>query len=244
MRRQRSLRSVPTSVFLMLAVGLSLQVLYQTWVLQSPAKEENLPPAPDTSVLTVLSLGDSITLSKLTMLWLQAFDNQPGVSLPLAQLDYDHLEAWLSRIVALDPKGQYPLLAASRIYAEVNHPAKQRQMMEFVYHQYFQDPTRRWPWLAQVAVSAKHRLKDLSLALKYAQAIADNENGKAIPHWAKQMDVFILEEMGEYESAQLLIGGLLTSGTIVDKHEIHFLEQQLSKMEAKHRLQQNSEVDQ
>jgi len=47
------------------------------------------------------------------------------------------------------------------------------------------------------------------------------------------MEVFILEDMDELESAKVLIGGLLQSGQISDAHEIHFLEERLKEMEAK-----------
>src|SRR4030067_2185329 len=109
----------------------------------------------------------------------------------------------------LDPQGQYPLLAASRLYGEVPDPARQREMLEFVYHKFQEDPARRWPWLAHAAVIARHRLKELPLALKYAHALADKSAGHDIPNWAQQMEIMLLEDMGEVETAQVLLGGLL-----------------------------------
>ena len=43
-------------------------------------------------------------------LYLQAFDNQPGVSIPFRDLDYRRVTQWLETILALDAAGQYPLL--------------------------------------------------------------------------------------------------------------------------------------
>ncbi len=164
-------------------------------------------------------------------LYLQAFDNQSGISIPFLDLDYDRVETWLTRILELDPIGQYPLLMASHIYAQVPDTAKQRKMLDFVYQQFFKDPNRRWPWLAHAAIMAKHRLNDLPLALRYAQAIRQYATASDVPHWTSQMPIFILEDMGEVESAKILLGGLLVSGIITDPNEIHFLTERLQQLE-------------
>ena len=108
--------------------------------------------------LQVASMGDPLVLAKALNLWLQSFDNQPGVSIPFRNLDYKKVEGWLSRILALDPRGQYPLLAASRLYAEVPIEDKRREMLDFVYEQFRLDPNRRWPWLAHTSVSRRQSL--------------------------------------------------------------------------------------
>ncbi|MCI0400336.1 MAG: hypothetical protein L0Y67_02065 [Gammaproteobacteria bacterium] len=165
------------------------------------------------------------------MLWLQAFDNQPGISIPFKDLDYDKVTGWMELILELDPRGQYPLLAASRVYGEVPVEGKQRHMLDFVYRQFLLDPNRRWPWLAHAIYVAKHRLKDLPLALKYARAMTLYARGDNVPQWARQMEIYVLEDMGEAEGAKVLIGGLLESGTITDPHEIRFLTERLKRIE-------------
>ncbi|HCC53611.1 MAG TPA: hypothetical protein DEQ20_01595 [Desulfobulbaceae bacterium] len=231
--RERPISTVPKSALLLLALGLSLQIAWHATQPQRLAQAEDLPPAPSLFVLKVISLGDPIALAKALMLYLQAFDNQPGISIPFHKLDYTRVEGWLGRILELDPPGQYPLLAAGRIYGEVTVETRQRQMHNFVYQRFFDDPNRRWPWLAHVAVTTKHQLHDLPLARKYAQAIRLNATGTEVPHWAKQMEIFILEDLDELESAKVLIGGLLEGGQISDTHEIRFLERRLQEMEAK-----------
>ena len=153
------------------------------------------------------------------MLYVQAFDYQAGTRVPYRNLDYEHLEAWLARILELDPAGQYPLMSASRLYAEVPDREKQRQMLEFVFREYLKDPNRRWPWLAHATVLAKHQLKDLPLARKYAVALERNTTTPEAPMWVRQMEPFILEDMNELEAARVLIGGLLASGQITDRRE-------------------------
>lgn len=233
---ERPLPAVPKPALALLALGLCLQVALHFNQPPRQAAAENLPPPPSATVLNLASLGEPIALAKALMLYLQAFDNQAGVQLSFQQLDYGRVQGWLGRILQLDPPGQYPLFAASRLYGEVNDEPRQRQMLEFVYQQFFADPNRRWPWLAHAAIVAKHRLKDLPLARKYAQAIRLHATASNVPNWAKQMEIFILEDMNEVESAKVLIGGLLASGQVSDPHEIRFLRERLDELEAKARV--------
>src|SRR5262245_54641556 len=133
-------------------------------------------------------------------------------------------------ILKLDHAGQYPLLMASQLYAQVPDPDRQRLMLEFVFEQFPYDPERRWPWLAHGAIMAKHRLNDLPLALRFAQEIAKRTKGA--PAWARQMHIFLHEDLGEYEAARILLGGLLASGTVTDSHERVLLLERLERLKS------------
>src|SRR6266699_135936 len=230
---QRSIAAVPRGVLALLALGLAAQIGVKAAAPAPRAAAEDLPPAPSTAALRLASVGASVAPGKALMLYLQAFDYQSGSKVPYRDLDYDRLEAWLARILELDPRGQYPLLAASRLYAEVPVEAKQRSMLEFVYRQFLLDPNRRWPWLAHATAIAKHRLHDLPLALRYARAIERHAVADNVPLWAKQMEIFILEDMNELETARLIIGGYLQSRTVKDPAELRFLDERLKQLEAR-----------
>jgi hypothetical protein len=180
--------------------------------------------------LRAASLGEPVALAQVLTLYLQAFDNQPGISVPFGQLDYGVVIAWLSSALELDPAGQYPLMMASHVYAQVSDENKRRTMLEFVHRQFLRDPERRWRWLAHAALIAKHRLEDMPLALRYAEDIA--RHAKSAPGWARQMRIFILEDMGESEAAAVLLGGLLESGELHDANEIRFLTQRLDSIKS------------
>jgi hypothetical protein len=234
---ERPVAQVPRLILALLAVGLAAQVGWKAASPPLPARAEDLPTAPGIAALRLASFGDPIALAKVLMLYVQAFDFQSGSKVPYRDLDYGKLEAWLKRILELDPQAQYPLLAASRLYAEVPVEPKQRSMLEFIYTQFLLDPNRRWPWLAHAAIIAKHRLKDLPLARRYAAAIQLHVTAGSVPLWARQMEIFILEDMNELEAARIMIGGYLESGKIDDPAELRFLDQHLKELEARQKAQ-------
>ena len=166
------------------------------------------------------------------MLRLQAHDRQPGTSLPFRDLDYARVAGWLDAIIDLDPRADAPLLAAARVYGSVSDPGRQRTMFDLVHRRFLEDPARRWPWLAHAAVMAKHRLADPSLALRYAAAVTEHATGPDVPPWVRDMSAVIAADLGELDTARILIGGLLHSGRVTDPREIEFLGAQLARLEA------------
>jgi hypothetical protein len=177
------------------------------------------------------------------MLYVQGFDEPAGTSIAWRDMDYGKVATWLQRVLELDPRGQYPLLAASEVYGAVSDPVRARLMLEFVYARVEEDPDRRWPWLAHAALVAKHQLRDLPLARRYARAIRLRATGAQVPAWARELEVFILEDMNELDGARALIGGLLREGRITDPHELEFLSGRLKRLERLERLQGPDQPD-
>jgi hypothetical protein len=186
---ERAISTVPGAVLALLAAALASQLALKALEPRPAATAADLPPAPPTAALRLASLGEPIAAANLLSLYLQAFDTQPGISIPFQDLDYDRVEDWLIRVLELDPPGQYPLLMASQVYSQVPDEKKQRQMLDLAYRQFLLDPNRRWRWLAHAAIMAKHRLKDPDLALRYARAINQYATSTEVPHWAKQMHI-------------------------------------------------------
>jgi hypothetical protein len=229
---ERRLSAVPRGLLWALAAAFLLQLTFAALQPRPRAVAEDLPVLHSAAVLRAVSLGDPIPLAQALTLYLQAYDNQPGISIPFLQLDYDRVEQWLTRILELDPVGQYPLMMAAQVYAQVPDARKQRRMLEFVYARFSADPDRRWRWLAHAVIITRHRLEDPALALRYARALRVGARGPSVPGWARQMEIFLYEDMGEYQSAKVLLGGLLASGEVSDPHEVRFLLERLKALEA------------
>ncbi len=227
----KPLSAVPKGVSLLLAGTLALQLLWQR-APPEPPRAAALPAAPTAAALRLASLGEPLAMSRLLMLSLQAYDDQPGLSLRLNQLDYAAVAGWLDAALALDPRSQYPLLAASQVYAASSDPARVRLMLDLVYRRFGDDPGRRWPWLAHAALVARHRLHDLPLARRYAQAIRRQATGPGVPAWAREMEALMSQDMNELEDARTLIGALIADGQITDPHELRFLSERLDAIAA------------
>jgi hypothetical protein len=229
--RERSLQAVPAWIRGALLACIAAQLGVQAQRPPPAAMAEDLPPAPRAQALRAASLGEPAALARLAMLYLQAYDLGAGNALPYRRLDYARLVQWLRAILDTDPRSEYPLFAAARVYAEIDDPARCREMLAFIHQAFLEDPDRRWPWLAHAALLAKHRLQDLPLARRYAADIQRLATDPGVPDWAKQMEIFILEDMNELEAAKILLGGLLAAGRISDPQERRFLQGRLEELE-------------
>jgi hypothetical protein len=215
--------AAPRWVIAFLAASLAAQVAWQAARSGLSKDQSELPPAPGAPALRLASFGEPEALARLAMIFVQSRES----------IDYTRLFAWLESVLALDPRTQYPLFAAARVYAETGDNGRTRAALDFVYRQFLHDPARRWPWLAHAALLAKHRLKDLPLARAYARALEQHTAGVALPLWARQMEIFILEDMNELDAARIMIASWLESGQIDDPAEMRFLKQRLDELEAR-----------
>lgn len=232
---ERRIERVPLPVLYALGAALVLQIGWQVLQPAPGARPVPLPAPPPAAVLRVASLGEPIAAAQWLALRLQSWDNQPGISIPYRELDYARVLGWLDAMLGLDPGGQYPLLMAAQLYSQVPAEAKQRMMLDFVHRKFFEDPDRHWRWLAHAAVMARHRLRDDALALRYADDIA--RHARKAPGWARQMRIFLLEDMGETQRAAILLGALLDAGEVRDPNEIRFL---MQRMEALKNVEKSS----
>lgn len=226
---ERPLSRLPRFMLPLLMIALALQLIWHAAQSRQRAQYEPLPPPPPAALFSLMAMGDNLLASRVLDIWLQAHDNQPGISIPFNQLDYVRVTQWLDLSLQLDARDGYPLLVASHIYATVNDAARTRIMLDFIEQKFIEQPRYRWRALADASIAAKHRLKDLPLALRYADTLAAHA-GDDVPYWAKDIRLIVLEEMGEKETLRVLIGGLLQNGNITDPYELRFLQQRLDDL--------------
>lgn len=232
--RTRPWKAVPAWFVIGFLFLLALQLVWGALRTSPQANISDLPEPPAPAYLRLAGMGDNIFLSRVLVLWLQGHDYQPGISLAYRDLDYDRLIEWLDTILLLDPANQSPLLLASRVYGSVNDPDRQRKMLAFVADKFIDNPAQRWRWMAHAVYVARYRLDDNDLALKLARKLAGHSPDN-VPSWARQMHIFILEDMGRIEAAKVLLGGLIDSGEIEDPNELRFLMRRLRDLEARSR---------
>ena len=79
------------------------------------------------AALRALSMGEPQAMAQFLTLFLQAFDNQPGISIPFRSLDYARVIVWLKTALALDPVytiGQQIAHGIDRVLRPINLPNK------------------------------------------------------------------------------------------------------------------------
>jgi hypothetical protein len=226
-RDERALSAVPRWLWAALAIALASQLAVQS--LRAPAARHTatLPPPPRPAALRLAAFGENEALARLVALHVQGYD--------AGRVEPGRLTGWLQGALALDPRSAYPMFLAARVYAETADAQRARAVLAFIHGEFLRDPNRHWPWLAHAALLAKHRLRDLALARRYASDLQRRVTAPGVPLWATQMEVFILEDLNELEAAKVLLGGLLASGKIGDPAELRFLKQRLEALEAKTR---------
>jgi len=214
---------VPRWVLGLLALSLGAQLSWQATSSSRATDAADVPHPPPPQALRLASFGEHEAAARLAMVYIQSFRSP----------ELPPLLGWLRAALETDPRSHYPLFLAARVYAENTDAERTRGVLEFVHQEFRRDPDRRWPWLAHAALLAKHRLKDLPLARRYAQAIERSATGPGVPLWAGQMEIFILEDMNELEAARIMIASLLESGVVHDPAELRFLKERLETLEGK-----------
>lgn len=227
MKKERTIRAVPKGVILVLFILLVVQISTRALSPLAAPSPSDLTGLPNNKIIQSAFLGDGVLAGRLLMLWLQARDTQTGALMANNQRDYRRLSQWLMQLSELDPRSHYPLLLAGRVYSQTSSPQRIRIMLDTVNNLFKRSPKQFWRWQAEAAVLAKHRLQDQSLALEYAQSLAELTPPKLLPYWARDMQFVLLQDLGKKQELELLVGGLLASGQVREEKEIEWLSQQL-----------------
>jgi hypothetical protein len=213
--------------WLLLCACLAANVLFQR--LNPPTWSDayllgNPPPA---AAVRVATLGEDVLASYLVMLYLQNLNVHLGLATPLADIDRPAIVRWLDLAIQLDPGSGYPLLLASRHFAETGSPGQRRLMLDWVYRRFVERPDQRWEWLVHAVYVARHVLNDNALAEYYAAALRTQVNDPKAPSWVRQMDLLLRADLGEAADARAILGRLIEAGQIRSPAELKFLESRL-----------------
>ena len=180
-----------------------------------------------------MAMGSYRLLGYLLSLRLQLHDNQAGQHFRYSLMDYDLLVDWLETLSDIDTDSEYPMLLASRIYTQTGNPERLRKILGFIERRFDDNPQLHWRRLAEASLIAKHKLKDLDLALRFADKLAKQPASVKMPHWARDFQFLLLAELNETESAIAIIEALLQSGSVKDPDERRFLREKLSDFQQK-----------
>lgn len=233
-RGERRFSQLPRPLLIGFAVLFLAQLVYHHFNRSSLAPTYRPLSAPHSAgIYRALAMGSEQLMASLLAIRIQLHDNQAGQHFRYSRIDYSILVEWLERISRLDPTSEYPMLLASRIYAQTRDETRLRRIIGYIEREYDTDPQLHWRRLAEASVIARHRLQDLELALSLAEKIAAQPASVIIPHWARDLQFLLLAELNELEAAIAIIQVMIESGSITDPDERRFLEEKLSDFQQK-----------
>jgi hypothetical protein len=220
-------RSYRIAPWLLLTACLAANVTFQRTHVPVWTTDYTLGAPPASAEIRAAALGEDVFAGYLVGVYLQNFNVHLGQATAVADIDRGALTQWLDLETTLDPGSGYPLLLASRHFAETGTPLQRRMMLDWVFQRFEEQPNQRWPWLAHAVFIARHVLKDNSLALSYAAALRTQVTDPRVPSWVRQMEMLLRADLGEIEDAKILLGGLVAAGQIRSPAELQFLESRL-----------------
>lgn len=231
-QRQRKLHQVPVYALLGMLILFAVQLSHHHWFKSSiidSYKALRQPASAD--FYKAIALGSDRLWSYLLLLGVQLHDNQRGRHINYIHLNYETLQDWLLTLYELNPLSDYPAFLAARVYGQVPDKNKVRTMITVIETLFRRNPQQHWRRMTEACLLAKHQLQDLPLALKLAKDINTLPKTIKLPFWARDMELVLLDELNQFESAQLLISSMLQSGEIRDEDEIRFLKFRLLKIQ-------------
>ena len=216
-----TLTSHPLLKFFFLC-ALILNVL--TWVYARDIKGRwaNVPPVPSRAGAASFALGDQQFAYRVIAIMLQNLGDTGGRSTPLDQYNYDDLAKWFFLEDQLDTRSNYMPFLASYYFGAVQDPQKLPPLLAYLRKIGESAEGERWRWLAHAVYLARFDMKDQDRALELAYALASIKNDK-MPHWARQMPVFVLNMKGDKKEALDMMVEMLRSGAdTMSAAEINF----------------------
>lgn len=212
----------PFKALAAVVAALCLQALFWSQTRDLRAGLEEVPPAPSPAVANALALGDHQFLYRTTTFALQNLGDEGGRVTPLKDYDYQRLGRWFSLLDQFDPRSNYLPVLVGHYFSQSPEPDHVRVVIAYLSRIALREPAQNWRWLAHAVYLARHKVKDLGLALNLAYRLAALE-APGMPIWTRQMPAFVLAEVGDKEAARDLMEAILESDPNLAAGEIDFM---------------------
>lgn len=227
-RGERPISQIPWPLLAGFILIFGLQLFSHNFSESNQSEQYRALEAPlDSTIYRGLSMGSEQLYSYLLAIRLQLHDNQAGHHIRYRYIDYELLIDWLDQIHQLNPRSEYSMMLASRVYSQTQDKHRLRLILNYIDSAFMADPQLHWRHQAEATVIAKHKLRDIDLALQMAQRLSDLPQSIVMPRWARDMQFLLLGELNEFESALVIIDALLKSDAVNDPDEKRFLQEKL-----------------
>jgi hypothetical protein len=164
----------------------------------------NIPPAPSEAAGLSRFLGDTQFAFRGYGMMLQNFGDIGGRTTSLRSYDYNRVGEWLNLLDKFDSTSRFPSYLASFYFGATQDPSKLLPVIEYLAKIGVRPGKDSWRSLVQAIYLARHRYKDLNLAQRLSQTLANLDN-PSLPEWTKHNYLTIMSERGEKQAAAALI---------------------------------------
>ena len=208
-----------------------------------------------------MSFGDTQIYFRAMALNLQMAGDTFGRSTPLKDYNYPRLLEWFRLLDRLDVNclppqdldtcrastSNYVPGQAAYYFSRSQHPQDVKYVLDYLEEHSMRDPEANWWWLSQSIYLANSVLRDKQRAIRIASEL--HKVKADIPLWARQMEAFLHEDLGDKDKAeQVMCETFQQAGHLKDasKREqdfmIHFFEDRMKEALKDRTLEQVAEL--
>jgi hypothetical protein len=181
---------------------ISLVSVFALWKYSRPLTIEwqNVPPAPTQTTALALSLGDEQFSYRFLGMMLQSFGNTSGRFEVFEDYDYSALYDWFLLLDNIDSRPEYLPYLATYYFGSSSIDEQIKVITKFLELVGSRSGRKKWKWLTQAVYLARYRLKDLEHAQYLARKLS-NHSDPDVGAWARNLNSYIMAEMGDKEAA-------------------------------------------
>lgn len=198
-RKKNSNKRNTLLVTIVMLVALAAQIFYWSKTYKIGPQLGIVSPVPSDIEAEALAFGDRQFYFRMQALNLQFMGDTWGRSTPLKDYDMKMVYRWMKFLDKYDPKSNMLPSAAAYYYSKTQNPHDVVYMLDYLEERSFADPEYNWWWLSQSIYLANAVLGDKERAVKIAAVLRTVKAD--VPIWARQMEAFLREDMGEKDKA-------------------------------------------
>jgi hypothetical protein len=218
-----------TNIFLIIA--LLAQITFWHSVKDIKPNLKITPEIPTPNQTEAFSLGDHQAYFRLKTLDLQMAGDTFGRTTALKDYNFPLLKEWFFFLDTLDSKSNFAPSIAAYYFSRTQNPPDVIYTLDYLEAHADKDPSTKWWWYSQAIYLANSVLGDKERALQIAKKLRVAEGD--LPLWARQMEVFIQEDLGNKDTAEAIMCEVLSGASEKEMSEmetnfiVHFFKERM-----------------